>query len=195
MRHPGPAARFVVSPEIQRKLDTRASLQCAAGAVATIGCSATAATAYKWLVLVWPVGLVAALAIVGVAANWGFQRWLAGRSVLRPLLVATVCLALTLTTLFTAWPLRTAFMCSRASFDDVAARVRAGEQVDVPLWIGPFRIVRAEPDRHGNGVVCLWTDLHPNGYTGFVRCGPVKPPFNLWSHRVLDERWQFISED
>jgi hypothetical protein len=81
---------------------------------------------------------------------------------------------------------------SRGAFDAIAQRVRAGEQMK-PQRIGLVTIRKAEV--YYNGIVCLWTDLNPSGYTGFVQCAPDSMPFNLWSMIRLDARWQFISED
>ena len=133
--------------------------------------------------------------VIGSGAIWGFHRWLVGRPVLRGLLVPAAFLAVLISVMITSWPLRITYACSQSTFDAVAARVRARETVNVPLRIGVFRILEVAADRNGNGVVCLWTDLTPSGYTGFVQCGPTRPPFNLWSHVALDDRWQFISED
>ncbi len=91
------------------------------------------------------------------------------------------------------WPMRMAYGVSRPAFDQVASQIRNGDAPQTPCTIGLFRIQRAEV--YYNNVVCLWTDDDSRGSTGFVQCGPVDPPFNLWSHVPLDESWQFIAED
>ena len=112
---------------------------------------------------------------------------------LRGYLAATAVIAVVLSVAVSNWPLHAAYRLSRPSFEQVAAEVRQGKGFDEPRQVGLFRVARAELNHRG--VVCLWTDLEPSGYTGFVQCGPEKPPFNIWSHQALDATWQFISED
>lgn len=98
------------------------------------------------------------------------------------------------------WLLRMAYAFSRPAFEQVAAQVKAGEAIDTPRRIGWFNIERVEaPGPAANGInyhgLRLWTNIHPNGNTGFVQSSPDNLRFNLWSHFRLDETWQFISED
>ena len=104
-----------------------------------------------------------------------------------------ICLAIVISVAATHWPLRVAYALSRGALDAVSLRVRAGERIAVPLRAGLFMIRRAEISH--DGFACLWTDLHPTGYTGFMLCGPRKAPGRLWSQINLDDRWQFVSED
>ncbi len=90
-------------------------------------------------------------------------------------------------------PLQTAFRVYRPELDQIAQRVAAGNVVSTPFWVGPIRVCKAE--QNSKGVVCLWTNDDPNGRTGFVQHKPSQLPFNLWSHMVLNDKWQFISED
>jgi hypothetical protein len=97
----------------------------------------------------------------------------------------------------THWPLRVSYLLSRGAFEDTARRVGAGEQLEMPQLIGLFTIRKAEISDRGPGgkVACLWTDLEPSGFTGFVQWpGGGHPPFNTWSELPLGG-WQFISED
>ncbi|TWU40851.1 hypothetical protein [Novipirellula artificiosorum] len=112
---------------------------------------------------------------------------------LRQLFYAITAFAILLSTILYNMPLRTAFAFSRSSFDQLADDVESGRSVDTPCWIGPIRICKAET--YGNGVICLWTDDSPGGHTGFVRHGPSNLPFNLWSHSIMNDSWQFIAED
>ncbi|MBE9067620.1 hypothetical protein IQ260_13230 [Leptolyngbya cf. ectocarpi LEGE 11479] len=98
------------------------------------------------------------------------------------------------------WPLRVAYGFSRPAFDQVTQQVMAGDTIETPRRIGWFRIERVEaPGPAANGIdnhgLRLWTGIHPNGNTGFVKASPDNLRFNLWSHFKLDETWQFIAED
>ena len=93
----------------------------------------------------------------------------------------------------TNWPMRIAYVASSSSFERAASQILGGQKISTPCMVGAFRIAKAEV--HYNGKVCFWTDCNPAGRTGFVQCGPVDPPFNLWSHTKLNNSWQFISED
>ena len=112
---------------------------------------------------------------------------------LRQLLYTIAAFAVLLSTMMFNMPLKMTFLLSRSAFDQLADDVESGRSVKTPRWIGPLRICKAEV--HRNGVVCLWTDDDPNGHTGFVRHGSSGLPFNLWSHSVMDDSWQFIAED
>ncbi len=134
-----------------------------------------------WLLILLPyllVSLVGSLYLVGSRAR--LFLWGAG-------------LAVVISVFVTRWPLHAAYRFSRPAFERTAAELRAGRGASGPRWVGLFRIQRAELDRRD--IVCLWTDLDSSGRTGFVQCGPVDPPFNLWSHTPLDDEWQLIEED
>ena len=93
-------------------------------------------------------------------------------------IAGAVTAALIVSVLGTHWPLRLAYAHSKPAFDQVAAQVRAGDATKAPGWVGLFYIEKAEI--YHNGVVCLWTNDHPNGPTGFVQHGPENLPFNIW---------------
>ncbi len=162
---------------------------CAVPSVSVVLISAAAAE--KTLVLLagflaCAVTVILALALVNSARFEREQVW--------PILARALgSLAIIFCVLVTHWPLRIAHLLSRSSFDRLALELRAGRQMAAPQWVGFFFIKKAEVDR--NGIVCLWTNPHPGGNTGFVRCGPKRVPFNLWSMVKLDDTWQFISED
>ena len=98
------------------------------------------------------------------------------------------------------WPLKAAYSLSRPAFNHVAEQVESGKTLSTPRRVGWFRIQQIEApgpaenqiDEHG---LRLWTNLHPNGKTGFVQSRPDDLSFNLWSYFRLDDTWQFISED
>lgn len=98
------------------------------------------------------------------------------------------------------WPLQAAYSLSRPAFEQVAEQVESGKTLSTPRRVGWFHIQQIEAsgpaenqiEQHG---VRLWTNLHPNGKTGFVQSNPEDMRFNLWSHFKLDGTWQFISED
>ncbi len=125
-------------------------------------------------------------ALVGFARSRRYRVW--------PVLAAgAACLALVVSVPYAHWPLRIAYLLSRASLDRLAREACAGRPVAGPAQAGLFRVQQVEVSRHG--VVCLWVDTNPAGRTGFVQCDPAHVPFNLWSMISLDDRWQFISED
>ncbi len=96
----------------------------------------------------------------------------------------------------THWPLRAAYAISRGALDDASQRIRDGEPMQTPTRIGLFTIRGAEIGGNWHArVACFWTDLDPNGKTGFVQCGDREPPFNLWSSLPLGDGWQLIAED
>jgi hypothetical protein len=111
-----------------------------------------------------------------------------------PILVgAATCLACLGSVMTTHWPCRISYALSRPSIERLAAEVLAGHPPDRPRRVGAITIAKAELIR--GGVVCLWTETHPGGNRGLVRCMPGRVPFNLWSIVELDGRWQFIAED
>lgn len=113
----------------------------------------------------------------------------------RTMLTATACFAFLLTTALTQWPLSLAFRLSHPALERLAGRVAAGEKPPAQ-WAGVFFVRQTEINR--SGVVCLWLDLDPAGYTGFVHCpadsvdGKFAP---LWSKRSMDAHWQIVTED
>ncbi len=109
-------------------------------------------------------------------------------------LIGLACLAVYVSVPYTHWPLRLAYKVSRPSFDAMAQSLQSGVRFQGPMWVGLFKIEKAEVYEH-NGKVCLWTYLHPNGSTGFTQCPPDDVPFNLWSKIELDASWQLVSED
>ena len=111
----------------------------------------------------------------------------------RLLFAGIASIAILLSVMTSNWPLHAAYVLSRPSFDRVAAEIRDGNSPGSPRRVGLFRIQKAEVSH--NGVVCLWTDVDPSGYSGFVQHGANDLPFNLWSHTQLDDSWQFIKED
>lgn len=111
------------------------------------------------------------------------QHWLIG--------VFTVAVLTTIAT--THWPLRVAYAAAKPRITQIATQVQAGDTFTHPQWVGSFRIAKAELDK---GIVCLWTDLHPNGRTGFVQQGQKdQQKFNTWSTLQLDSEWQLLAED
>jgi hypothetical protein len=164
------------------------------GVLAALAVWMSARGASETFVVVFAIlaGLVLAVcACVEVATTGARDRrvrssaWLAGSF----LMIASIGI--------THWPLRVSYALSRGAFDEAARRVRAGEELEMPQLIGLFTIRRGEiSDRGSRGqVACLWTDLEPNGFTGFVQWPARHPPFNIWSELFLDDGWQFISED
>jgi hypothetical protein len=118
------------------------------------------------------------------------------------LLVAAASIATMISVVATRWPLRLAFLASHGGFDAFAARLEAGYRMTQPERVGRFLIRKAEMRE---GRPCLWVDIDPAGYTGFVRnprrgpdgklLGPSNRQFNLWWDVPLDDDWAFISED
>ena len=136
--------------------------------------------------------VLSAAAIIVGSLLIGYRRH-TQRLVLPTVVVLILSLAVIISVAATHWPLWVTYSLSRRSFDAVAQRIRSGEHVTTPLRAGLFTIQRAELSHHG--IVCLWTEPHPSGSTGFVQCRRDYVPFNLWSIVRLDDRWQFISED
>ncbi|MEO0755466.1 MAG: hypothetical protein AAFY78_01185 [Cyanobacteria bacterium J06648_16] len=113
---------------------------------------------------------------------------------------ATAALLIVVSIILFNWPLRIGYTFSRPAFNRVAEQVMAGDIPETPRRIGWFRIEGIELPEElfyyaEDGIVCLWTDVHPYGNTGFVQTSPNNLPFNLWSHFRLDNTWQFIAED
>lgn len=104
--------------------------------------------------------------------------------------LSLLCIA---TVAWSHWPISITYRISRASLDDLASRLRAGEKVNVPTVAGLFTIQEVGLGR--DGIPYLWTEPGRGGSTGFVQTSPDHVPFNLWSMIRLDDRWQYISED
>lgn len=139
----------------------------------------------------WSILFSIPVIVVGsVLVGW---RRHTGRSVLTAAFGSLVCLALIASVAAWQWPLRVSYGWSRAAFDSLAQRVRAGNGLEMPQRVGLFTVRKAEVAH--DGIVCLWIVSNPNGSTGFVQCGRDHIPFNLWSLVKLDDQWQFISED
>ena len=136
--------------------------------------------------------VLSAPAIIVGSLLIGYRRH-TQRRVLPALIASVLSLLIIISVAVTHWPLRVTYALSRGSFDALAKRIRAGELIATPLRVGLFRVQRAELSHHG--IVCLWTQPHPDGSTGFVQCRRDYVPFNLWSLVKLDDHWQFISED
>ena len=105
-------------------------------------------------------------------------------------MLSLLCIA---TVAWSHWPLGITYRLSRASLDDLALKLRAGETVSVPTVAGLFTIQEVGLGR--DGIPYLWTEPGRGGSTGFVQTSPDHVPFNLWSMIRLDDRWQYISED
>ena len=142
--------------------------------------------------------LVSLLGVLGVIiAGPLYVRWLYRRHSKRLALVAgCILLASAIANAsseLASFPLRLGYRLSKQPMDKAAARLRAGESISTPCWVGSIRVKKAELS--WRGIPCLWTHPHPNGSDGFVQTPPDYIPFNIWSHTKIDNEWQFISED
>jgi hypothetical protein len=136
--------------------------------------------------------VLSAAAIIVSFLLVGYRRYT--KQPVLPVFIAPVaCLSIIISVAVTYWPIRATYALSRDAFDSLAERVRAGEQITMPVRAGFFTVRTAELSHQG--IVCLWTVPDPAGNTGFVQCRRDYVPFNLWSLIRLDDRWQFISED
>ena len=108
-------------------------------------------------------------------------------------IAGSVSLALIASVMATAWPLRLSYLLSRPSLQRLGMAIDAGQRPNGPIRVGLFVVKRAEVSRQGR--VCLWTELEPDGNTGFIRCGVHGLPANLWSSIRLDEQWYLVAED
>jgi hypothetical protein len=136
--------------------------------------------------------IIQASAIAGRARHTGRRIW--------PDITACVCiLALIVSAAWTAWPMRLLFHASRDQLEALANRVEAGQTVDVPVWVGAFRIARTEirtPRMRGG--TCLWVFTNPGHPTGLVRSDDTSgggPGHNVNRKIRLSEHWYYISED
>lgn len=99
-------------------------------------------------------------------------------------------LAAVVTTPFTHWPLRVAFLVARPALADLADRSGAG----IPRareWAGPFWIVTV---RESEGAMCLWTKFDGYSASGFVRRGEEgsHPDLDACTVVRLDDRWSAV---
>jgi hypothetical protein len=100
---------------------------------------------------------------------------------------------LTATVVFTRWPIRLGPVLYRSQFQALADGVAAGHPFTTPKRIGPFTFQRGEIER---GFVCLWTDLNPNGRSGYIRGAyGDRALFNVWSIVSTGRGWHFLIED
>ena len=100
------------------------------------------------------------------------------------------CLLTMFSVVATEWPLHLTFLASRSEFDAFATRLEAGYRMTEPERVGRFLILKAEMRE---GRPCLWLDIDPAGYDGFVRnprrgpdgklLGPSNTQFDHWSAR------------
>lgn len=120
--------------------------------------------------------------------NW--HSWMVAVGIL------IVCSGIVVSVGVTSWPLRLMYAVCSDQFDEIADRLRAGDTITTPKWIGSFQIEKAEIDSR-NKLVCLWTVLDSSGNCGFVQCPPrdVEWEFNCFAVVRLDDHWQFIGED
>lgn len=101
--------------------------------------------------------------------------------------------AITVSIFVTRWPLRLAAAAWRPELEALASSVASGHAFGTPRRVGLFVFQRGEVER---GFVCLWTDLHRNGRSGFVHgqaAGDL--PFNEWSVVSCGVGWHFLIED
>lgn len=148
--------------------------------------------------LIWFYGAFAATVLFCLIATLSFIPVLKPYQRSRRPAIAALLIVFSVTVF--NWPLRIGYAFSRPAFNEIAARVTAGETITTPRRVGWFHIEAITLPEHlfyyaEDGIVCLWTEVHPHGNTGFVQTSPDNLPFNLWSHFKLDNTWQFIAED
>lgn len=94
---------------------------------------------------------------------------------------------------FTNAPFQWIFATYESQFEAVSDKLVAGERLNFPFWIGPFKVIDGGI-RDGSGVPYLMTSGHPYEINGFVR-DPKGTYFNLWSITPVSDRWAYIQED
>jgi len=166
-----------------------------------------------YLLMIWALVLVIlsamgvepiALAVMGTAATilvvivsflWPRKWQIIDHRMFRNAVAVPLSLLLIASVMLTQWPLRLQYLLVKPSLNTIANRVEKDESIQTPIQVGFLRIKNVEINRHG--VVCLWTDPNPGGYSGLVKTQPSKvaSEFNLWSSVKLDDTWQFIHED
>jgi hypothetical protein len=113
----------------------------------------------------------------------------------RERVMAFMFVAAIVTTVLTQWPLRVSFMLHRPFMERIADRVKAGEALEGPQWIGIFRFRRAL--LHGTGNVGF--QLSGNDGGGFYMVREEPGSTMLWYNADrwarLSECWHFIYED
>ena len=90
------------------------------------------------------------------------------------------------------WPLRVTYAASKTALNRLAAQLRRGKTIATPVHAGFFTIEKAEIR---NNTACLWTRTNAGGDEGFIQVAPSKIEFSMFSLVVLDNQWQFITED
>ncbi|MBN1341139.1 MAG: hypothetical protein JXQ73_00565 [Phycisphaerae bacterium] len=136
-------------------------------------------------------------ALLLIGSIGALLAWRIRRRAPRWLLVAAVALwAAGASVPVTQWPLRLVFAAYRSKLDHVAELVRTGGKTGQRENVGPFTIRMAEVNRVG--AICLWTDLNPAGYTGFMKCSPAlvaRQNALFWSVTHLDGEWYLVEMD
>ncbi len=107
-------------------------------------------------------------------------------------------------TAWTAWPFHLAFLSARASLEQLADQVEAGQAISFPQSLGPFEIVASRIDARTGGIALL-TDPNPSGPSGFVRHKGLlidayrfncyAPIRGDWWHVGLGDGWCYHEED
>lgn len=154
------------------------------------------ALAADWLLSLLVTIVLSVLLMMQTAAIAGRARYTARRT--WPDIAACICiLALIVSAAVTSWPMRLFFHASRDQLEALADRVEAGQTVDVPVWVGAFRIARTEirsPMMRGG--TCLWVFPQRGHPTGLVRSDkPGGPGANVNRKIRLSEHWYYLSED
>jgi hypothetical protein len=152
--------------------------------------------AADWLLSLLVTFILLVLLMIQASAIAGRARYNAHR--IWSDITACVCiLVLILSAAWTSWPMRLLFHASRDQLEILANRVEAGQTIDVPVWIGPFRIARTEIRNEGQrGGTCLWVFPNPGHPTGLVRSDkPGVPGHNVNRRIRLSENWYYLSED
>jgi hypothetical protein len=130
-----------------------------------------------------------AVAIFGPLLGIVTRPWRQGRHIFAG---ACVSLAVIVSTITTAWPLRITFALSRPSFERLTDKVQAGYRLEGPERAGFFVVKQADLWGKDKENVCLWMDLDPAGKTGFVR-GDWQG--NVFSEIEVDADWRLVYED
>jgi hypothetical protein len=101
----------------------------------------------------------------------------------------------------TFWPLRLAFLLSLPAMNRLADRVRAGEQIHEPEWVGLYRVLAARRVQ-GTDRVAVLINNNPGGGSGFAHLGAKPDDRSLprpMSNLNLDVRlaggWSYQDED
>ena len=127
------------------------------------------------------------LTLLGIVST---RRTVNRQAVRATLLVGTLILA---GLAFTNIPLRFIFATYESQFEAVSDKLVAGERLNFPFWIGPFKVIDGGV-RDGSGAPYLMTSGHPYEINGFVR-DPKGTYFNLWTITPVSDGWAYIEED